>query len=63
MGFDDKDNQPLVRPRRWGTKVNFGMALGIAVFLIFGGVVAWRIDHKRPEVSSSPPARAELSPP
>ena len=36
MGFDENDGRPLVHPRRWGTKVNFAMVLGIIVFLGLG---------------------------
>jgi hypothetical protein len=36
MGFDNNEDQPLIHPRRWGSKVNLVMALGIVIFLILG---------------------------
>jgi heme/copper-type cytochrome/quinol oxidase subunit 2 len=46
MGFDEGDRQPLIHLRRWGTKVNIAMALGIIVFLVFGVfAVCWTRSH------------------
>ena len=48
MGFDKNDDQPLVHPRRWGTKVNFAMALGVIIFLILGGfAILWMRSHNK----------------
>jgi len=44
MGFDQNERQSLIHPRRWGTKVNFGVVLGIIVFLILGFIM---INHFR----------------
>jgi hypothetical protein len=47
VGFDQNDNQALVHPRRWGTKVNFAMALGVIIFLVLGGFgMLWMRSHK-----------------
>jgi hypothetical protein len=47
MGFDKSDGQPLIHPRRWGTKVNFAMVLGVVVFLSLGiFAICWMHSHK-----------------
>ncbi len=47
MGFDKNDGQPLIHARRWGTKVNFAMALGVIVFLGLGlFATCWIHSHK-----------------
>ena len=51
MGFDQHQVQPLIHPRRWGTKVNIGMALGIAIFLILGVITISHIRSRNKEVT------------
>jgi cbb3-type cytochrome oxidase subunit 3 len=47
MGFDKSDGQPLIHVRRWATKVNFAMALGVIVFLGLGVfAICWMHSHK-----------------
>jgi hypothetical protein len=46
MGFDKNDGRPLLQPRRWGTKVNLAMVLGVIVFLCLGILaVGWMHTH------------------
>jgi cbb3-type cytochrome oxidase subunit 3 len=48
MGFDKADGQPLVHLRRWGTKVNLVMVLGIIVFLGLGiFAIYWMHSHRK----------------
>lgn len=47
MGFDKNDSQPLIRPRRWSSKINFAMAFGVIVFLGIGIVgICWMHSHR-----------------
>jgi hypothetical protein len=47
MGFDEGERQPLIQPRRWGTKVNFAMVLGVMVFLGLGVfALCWTRSHQ-----------------
>ena len=47
MGFDEGDGQPLIHPRRWGTKVNFAMVLGVIMFLGLGVIaICWMHSHR-----------------
>ncbi len=42
MGFDKDSNLPLVNPQKRTTKVNFGIVVGIVIFLLgTAGVVIW----------------------
>ena len=54
MGFDKNDDQPLIHTRRWGTEVNFGMALGVIIFLIlvaFG--ILWVRSNKKQDTNDT----------
>jgi hypothetical protein len=47
MGFDEGERQTLIQPRRWGTKVNFGIVLAVIVFLGFGVfAICWTRSHQ-----------------
>jgi len=47
MGFDEGDGQPLIHLRRWGTKVNFAIVIGVIVFLGLGVfAICWTRSHK-----------------
>jgi hypothetical protein len=47
MGFDKNDGQPLVQPRRWATKVNFAIVLGVIIFLALGFLaISWMRSHR-----------------
>ena len=47
MGFDKDDDQPLIHPRRWGTRVNFAMAFAIILFFVFGAfAMRWLHSHR-----------------
>jgi hypothetical protein len=48
MGFDKNDPAPLVQPARRATKVNFGIAIGVAVFFAFGVVAVIWMRHLNP---------------
>lgn len=39
MGFDKNSNQPPVNFRRWTTKVNLWMVVGVLCFLGIGALV------------------------
>jgi len=42
MAFDKNDPQPLIRPERRTTKVNFSIVAAVAVFVLFGiGAMIW----------------------
>lgn len=54
MGFDKNDDQPLVHPRRWGTEVNFAMALGVIIFLILGAFgILWMRSNKKQDTNDT----------
>jgi len=36
MSFDQNDNRPLVVWRKWTTKTNLGMIVGVVIFLVLG---------------------------
>ncbi len=43
MGFDPQTaGKPLVNPRRWTTKVNLVIVLGVIVFLVIGLIYGGR---------------------
>ena len=47
MGFDENDGRPLVHLRKWGTKVNFAMVLGVIMFLGLGVIaICWMHSHR-----------------
>ena len=48
MGFDESDGQPLIHPRRWGTKVNFAIGLGVLA-------MCWMRAHKDKVANDVPP--------
>jgi hypothetical protein len=45
MGFDKNDTTPLVQPDKPGTKINIGIAIGVAVFFAFGVVAVMTMRH------------------
>ncbi len=47
MGFDKNDPAPLVEPERRTTKVNFGIAIGVALFFAFGAAAVIWMRHLR----------------
>jgi hypothetical protein len=47
MGFDEGERQALIHPRRWGTRVNFAIVLGVVVFLGLGVfAIGWMRSHQ-----------------
>lgn len=41
MGFDQNDPRPIVNVHKRTTKVNIGMAVGVAVFFAIGVLLIW----------------------
>jgi hypothetical protein len=50
MGFDQNDAQPIIRPARKTTQVNFMIVSAVLVFLLLGvGAIIWmKINHGHP---------------
>jgi hypothetical protein len=38
MGFDKNDAGPVIQPAKKETKINIGMAVGVLIFFIIGGI-------------------------
>jgi hypothetical protein len=54
MGFDKNDAQPLIRPRRWGTKVNLAMVVGVLIFFALGVIgILWVRSHPKQAVPAA----------
>ena len=41
MGFDQNENRPIVNFRKWTTKVNVWIIIGVLIFLAAGGAGIW----------------------
>jgi hypothetical protein len=62
MGFDQNDNQPVIHPRRWGTKVNFGIIAGVLLFVVAGIVGMMWVDRNQDQVTSGVHPKVETQP-
>ena len=65
MAFDWNSNRPLVVLRKWTTKINLGIAVGVGLFLIFGMLLISFWSRRTPAVAASPaplPAAASTKP-
>lgn len=62
MSFDQNPKSPdkLVEPAKRTTKVNFGVAIGVLVFLILGALAVWIV--ARNETANRPESTAPASP-
>lgn len=40
---NESATQKVLRPRKWTTKVNLAMAIGVLALLVFGVVLVWRM--------------------
>jgi hypothetical protein len=46
MGFDQYDAKPIIDPAKKTTRVNIGMAVGVAIFFLFSGLaIVWMISR------------------
>jgi len=63
MGFDQNVDQPIVQPRRWGTKVNFGIIGGVLLFVVFGILAMHWVDRNKDQVSSQIQQQEQAKPP
>ena len=59
MGFDKNDDRPVVHPRRWGTKVNFGIIGGVILFVVAGVLAMHWIDAHKDQVTNSVQQKTE----
>jgi len=64
MGFDQNDDRPIVQPRRWGTKVNFGIVGGVLLFAVFGFLAMHWMQRNKDQVTSQiqEQAQAQVKP-
>jgi len=55
MSFDQNSSRPLVIWRKWTTETNFGMVVGVVIFLLLGAllILFW---HRRSAATSPEPA-------
>ncbi|MDI1319760.1 MAG: hypothetical protein PSW75_06135 [bacterium] len=63
MGFDQNSRNPLIVPRRWTTKVNVGMVMGVLLFLSMGMLaITYWTRQSRASSAATPVATAVKNP-